>query len=116
MKVLVFLLLLLPASFAAAVQAKFDTYVQRTLSDSENYGGCMAKLADRPIEQGVDCRSVWVSFSCSGNFASKDVANRNFESAQIAMLTGAKIHVLVDDTKKHNSYCFAQRIDVYAPG
>jgi len=110
-----FLILFLSANFAFATEAKFETFVQRTLSDVENFGGCMAKVTDRLIDYGVDCKASWVSFSCTGDFTSKDVAKRNFESAQIAMLTGAKVYLKVDDSRRHNGYCFVQRIDVHAP-
>ena len=73
-------------------------------------------LVDQPLRDvGLDCPSSWVSFSCTGDFATKDSASRSFDMAQIALLTGATVHLRVDDTKKHNQYCFASRIDLYAP-
>jgi hypothetical protein len=75
----------------------------------------MALLAKAPSTLGLDCNGVWVTFSCTGDFASRDAANRNFESAQLALLTNSNVAILVDDTKKHNNYCFSERIELFPP-
>lgn len=102
---------LVTASAHPATKA-YRTTALRILSDTNNYGGCMVQLARTPMQEGLDCNGPWISFSCTGDFAAKDAAVRNFEIAQIAMLTERQILVGVDDTKKHNGYCFASRIDL----
>jgi hypothetical protein len=36
-----------------------------------------------------------------------------FDSAQMAYALGKKVFIEVDDTKKHNGFCYASRIDVF---
>ncbi|MEQ8861690.1 MAG: hypothetical protein RIC56_23865 [Pseudomonadales bacterium] len=104
--------IVLLATGAHATTKAFRTSATRVLSDTSNFGGCMVHLTKTPLEEGLDCNGPWVSFSCSGDFAPRDAAVRNFEIAQIAVLTELTILVVVDDTKKHNGYCFASRIDL----
>ena len=37
-----------------------------------------------------------------------------YDSAQLAFVTGRRVRVWVDDTRKHNGFCFVTRIDVLA--
>ena len=75
----------------------------------------MALLTIAPSSLGLDCPRKFVTFSCSGDFATKDQAKRNFELVQMAMLFDTRIQIVVDDTKKHNGYCFVNRVDVEKP-
>ena len=111
-RLLGFLGLLLISTTSFGVTRVLTTTVLSTLSDATYYGGCMASLADRPDSVGLDCNGAWAAFSCTGDFAGKDAANRNFEMAQIAYLTGRRVRVYMDDTKRHNGYCFGRRIDL----
>ncbi len=106
---------ILLAANTHAASKNYQTQVTRTLSDANNYGGCMAKLVNPPSSAGLACAGDWVSFSCSGDFAERDVANRSFEIAQLAQLTQRSVMVFVDDAKKHNGFCFAPRIDLLNP-
>jgi hypothetical protein len=91
-----------------------DAEIERTLvTDQGRYGSCMALLNKELADYGLNCPSRWVSFSCSGEFASKDVAYRMFDSAQLAFALGHRVTVRVDDTKKHDGYCYADMIYVY---
>jgi len=85
--------------------------VTRTMVLSDGtFGGCMALLS-MPI--GTGCATNWVSFSCSGVFTDKDRAYRMLDQAQMAYVTGKKVTVYADNTKLHNTYCFAQRVTVH---
>ena len=53
-----------------------------------------------------------VSFSCSGVFTEKDIAYRMFDQAQMAFAMERQVEIYVDDTKKHNGYCYGNRINV----
>ena len=78
------------------------------------YGGCMASLA-KPIASATpspNCPGIWVSFSCDGTYASKDTASLMFDQAQLAWATKRPVYVQVDDTKLHNGYCIARRLDL----
>ena len=111
-RLLGFLILMCVATTSLGVTRALNTTVTSTLSDISKFGGCMAYLQDRPDGVGLDCPGKFVTFSCTGDFAGKDAAKRNFEMAQIAYLTSRKVRVYVDDTKKHNGYCLASRIDL----
>ena len=90
--------------------------VRRTLTVADDrFGGCMVALSVSPSDEGLDCSSSWVTFSCTGTYTSKSSALRMYDSAQLAFVTGRTVRVWVDDSKKHNGHCFASRIDVEAP-
>lgn len=59
-----------------------------------------------------ECGGSWVSFSCSGDFNSKSEGNLKFQNSQLALVTGKQVTLLIDDSKKHNGYCWARRIDI----
>ena len=87
--------------------------VDQLLVDDRYYGTCMVKVAPGPEAILPSCASNWVTFSCSGDFNSKSTGNLKFQSAQLAFLTGKKVAFYIDDSKKHNGYCFIQRLYVY---
>jgi hypothetical protein len=98
-----------------AVQGTLTAKVSRTrVTGDSTFGGCMAML-DKPINAASNapiCPSSWVSFSCTGTFTSKDMAFQLLDQAQLALALNKQVMVTVDDTKKHNDYCFASRIEV----
>lgn len=73
------------------------------------YGGCMALLST-PVGSG--CTGNWVTFSCTADFTDKDRAYRMLDTAQMAFSLSKRVNVQVDNTKKHNGFCFVTRIDV----
>ena len=100
-----------PASYADTVKVK--ALVKKTVvADEGRWGGCIAQIDKTLADSGLDCPSSWVTFSCSGVYAEKDVAYRMFDQAQMALALGRKVEVYVDDTKKHNEYCYANQIRV----
>lgn len=111
-----------PAGPANAVTGTLTTTVVRTLVSNESiYGGCMASLAaainTANVSAGqsaviVNCPTTYVSFSCTGVHNSKDLAFYMLDQAQLALSLSKTVSVTVDDTKKHNGYCVATRIDV----
>lgn len=94
-------------AFAAGLTSK----VTRILIDDVNYGGCMAQLETPPSTSGLICKDSWVTFSCTGEFNSKSQAAIKVSAAQLALVTQTPLYIQVDDTKKHNGYCFAPRVD-----
>ena len=96
-----------------AVTTSFMATVERTLvADEDRWGGCMVYTNVTLSDLGLDCRGRWVTFSCSGVHTTKDVAYRMFDSAQMAMALTKPVRLYVSDQKKHNDYCYANRIDV----
>ena len=103
------LLFFVAPSFAAT--GLVETQVNRLMSDYQLFGQCMAKLSVSPhLNADVsDCKPDWVTFDCSGDFAAKDVANRSYNSAQLALVTKRVVVLTIDNTKKHNGYCWVRR-------
>ncbi len=103
------------AEFAYAVQGNLTTTITKTqVTVPQAYGGCMVALgvAVSKAVPIVNCPGNWVSFSCNGTYISKDLAFYMLDQAQLALSLNKQVFVTVDDTKKHNGYCFASRIDV----
>lgn len=100
-------------SASYATTAKVTGIVTKTVvADEGRWGGCMVRIDVKLADAGLDCPSKWVSFSCSGVFTEKDVAYRMFDQAQMAHTLEHMVEIRVDDTKKHNGYCYGNRIDV----
>ena len=83
------------------------------ITDGEAFGGFMVRLDRDLADFGLNCPSRWVTFSCSGLFTTPEIASRMFELAQLAWSEGRRVSLTVDDTKKHDGYCYTSRIDVY---
>ena len=104
-----------PLPLSQATTVSIETGVTRTMASADGrFGGCMAALEVAPSESGLECPvgSKWVTFSCTGEHATKADGLRMFDAAQLAFVTGRRVRVWVDDTRKHNGHCFASRIDV----
>jgi hypothetical protein len=87
--------------------------VERVLNQSDAYGGCML-FVDKAIADSIlNCPSRWVSLSCDGTFNDRDVAARMYDTGIMAIALDMKLNIFVDDTKKHNSYCVAKRVDLF---
>ena len=113
-KVMVFAACLLFAGPLWAATAAVVGEITKTLTiASDKFGGCMV-LMDVPLaDSGLNCQGKWVTFSCVGEFISKEQAQRLFESAQLAFALGKRVRLQVKDNMKHNGWCFADRIDVF---
>ena len=72
----------------------------------------MVSIDKKLADLGLVCLGKSVSFSCDGTFAPQDVASRMFEQAQMAFSKKRKVIIYVEDNKKHNGYCYGNRIDV----
>jgi hypothetical protein len=97
-----------------SAQVNIQAKVSRTLVAEEGlWGGCMAQLSVDPQTLLPACASGWVTFSCSGEHVSKDIAYRMLDTAQLAQVTDKSVFLIVTDDKTHNGYCFIRRIDVY---
>ena len=99
-------------SLAQAATATIPAKVKTLLAaDGGRWGECMA-LLDVSVQSYLPTCPAgnWVTFSCSGVFTTKDVANRMFDLAQMAKALNRPVSVYVDDSKKHNGYCYVNRI------
>jgi len=99
-------------------------YVKKVLVDGGdptlNFGGCMANISlPAKFIWPAECaptpaiaKDPWVTFSCTGDFATNQVqAYRLLDQAQLALAGNKKVDVYFTNDK-HNGYCFAYRIDV----
>lgn len=115
---LALLLVATPMGVGQATTESIDTRITRTLAAADGrFGGCMAALDVAPSDSGLDCPvgSKWVTFGCTGEHTAAADALRMYDSAQLAFVTGRRVLVWVDDTRKHNGFCFVSRIDVLDP-
>ena len=110
--------LVLLSSVALADKGSFVTDVKRVFTSNPNvFGGCMADVGRRvgnATDNPTDCTTWWVSFSCSGEFNPKETAYKMYDAAQISVALGTQLRIWVDDTKKHNGHCVAERVDILA--
>lgn len=103
-------------AFALRVETPATVVVRQTLTDAALYGGCMARLSYDLSASGLACSKI-VTFDClnSVGTTSKSAAERMFAQAQLAMVAGRYVKLVVDDSVKVNGQCFAERIDVLGP-
>lgn len=100
----------------------FSTAIDPTSTAPVPFGGCMARI-DRNLQTELPACSPqgWVSFSCSGDFATKASAQANLSAAQLAMVSNTQAIFLVTDSQIHNpspagGFCVAVRVDNCAAG
>ena len=101
-----------------AAQATMTSTVTQTLATSgERWGGCAARLADGVASGDLNmdmCRNAnWVTFDCAGSMGtSKASAQRMFDSAQMAAVTGGAVRITVTDEGPINGMCRSTAIYV----
>ena len=104
-----FALMLWPQSAEGAV-AKGRSKVQKVLNDAEQFGGCIAYVANIP--EGLNCGQNssnvgWISFDCAGRYSSPSKGRQSFNLATMAMLTNYRLSFALDDREKFGNFCHA---------
>lgn len=101
----------LPAVPAQAASKWVGTFVQKTLvSDDSEFGGCMFSPSVS-LSGDLNCPNTWISVDCAGTLGgTKSAGNRRFEAVQLAMVTSSKLYVKVDDARKIDGWCVAERV------
>ena len=94
----------------AAVEAKTVTPA-RLLTDPANYGYCM--IYSPGLVFSHNCPNTWISLDCKGSYHSKETSRIMWDAANLAYAMESKLIVVVNDAKKHNGYCVADRLDVF---
>lgn len=84
--------------------------IARLLTDTVLFGQCMVWMPD--AQPTINCPARWVSLDCKGDFNSKETSRRLWDAAQLGFATESSILVVINDEKKHNGYCVADRLDV----
>jgi len=110
---LIFSTALFSATTFAATAGLVANVTTVMVANDGNFGGCMALLSVDPQSVLPACGGGWVTFSCTGDFGDQTLAYRSLDQAQLALASGKSIYVTIDDSKRHNGYCFANRIDVF---
>lgn len=82
-----------------------------TIADG-SFGGCMVLLDQSVPGAGLDCPGNWVTFSCTGDYTTVNQAKSMFEAAQVAFALDRRVNVRVDDTRRHNGWCYADRFEI----
>lgn len=103
--------------FSGSAQAatKFVKGVSLTnimLTGDGAFGDCMVAIPNKIADFGLNCAGSYVTFSCSGDHTSKARATKMLDLAQMAFAMDKKVDIFIDDSKKHNNYCFARRINL----
>ena len=105
---LFFLLFSMPAASAVT---EWKTGVKAIMSGDE-YGSCMALINYMPPDvvcpRGVSS-GAWVSLDCDGEYTSVASAREALDLANIAMLTGLKVSIRVDESQRVG-YCVASQV------
>ena len=57
------------------------------------------------------CSQGFISLDCDANFLTRSQSAAQLGAAQLALVTGNRIYVVVDATKKNSGYCTASRLD-----
>ena len=101
------LFLLLTPSIAHGLSKGFNTNIISTLTDSNDFGGCMIKVDRVPDE--LSCKQntsgvAWLSSRCD-----TESGRDSFRQAQVALLTTGKLAVWVDDTDTTEGFCNVYR-------
>ena len=105
-----------PWSYSAGVEswslASLLGFPTDRVVDASDDGGCMAYLSEDPAGVLPACKNSWVTFSCTGTYTDPIRAYRMLDQAQLALATGKRVDVTIHDSKMHNGYCFASRINL----
>lgn len=98
-------------SFAAKGWVTNALITKVQASNDGKWGECMAFLTKR--NSSLDC-SNWVTFDCAGDVEgnTKAAGNAKYNTAQLALVTGNRSQVFLNDSIKINGQCFAERIQV----
>lgn len=108
---LIGLSLLLLGTYSSVSAAKFNRTgtIDRILVDSERFGGCMVRLTTNIANACPN--NGWVSLDCTNTYYT-DGKNK-YAMALTANSLNKSVTVLVDNDKKHDGYCVAQRVDMF---
>lgn len=111
-------LTLIFSTSAFSAQAVWNTAITKILTDSENFGGCMALLSSTSADNGLTCTtsgqaaSGYVSMDCNGTYNSKSEGQALYSAAQLALVTQTMVTIRVTSNNLFNDkYCTAVRID-----
>ena len=107
----------LPVS--AATKKLFVDVDRVIVTGSDKFGGCLVAPAGGMNTSGTTCLGKFASLDCAnvtgGDGTSKADGQRRLDVAMLARITGEKIAIVLNDAKKVNGFCVAERVDQVTP-
>ena len=92
--------------------------VQRVMTADDGFGGCMIRLDVSPDSKIASCAANWLTVDCTatipGTVSTRSTNISRFQAAQLSYVTGYEVKVIFD-TRGHNGFCYASRIDNLPP-
>jgi hypothetical protein len=101
-----------PSASNAATGVLYSKVKQVLVSAPPLFGSCLVLLEDQISSVGLECTGGWLSFSCTGDFQPKDVAYKMLDMVYLSIVLDQELRFVANDTKKHNGYCVAERVDL----
>lgn len=103
-----------------ATQKVITATVDRIITDTKFYGGCMVLApTEEPLSAyGLNCRNNYFTFDCRNDAdlpGGRLQAELNLQQAQLALALNASIQLTVTDAITINGNCYASRVVVIAP-
>ena len=114
MKKIVGTMLLISSGLAKGADGVVVASVTQVLVDDAAYGGCMVRISPSPSTELGTCGADFITLDCDGAFTTSKQSQRKLDSSNLSLVTGNRMAVYFTDTKKHNGYCLATRIDTVA--
>lgn len=86
---------------------------ERSANDSrypnaKAFSGCAAYVDPAPSTQIAGCTGGYVALGCDGVVISKQAAEKNWQNAQLSLVTGGQIKFWLDDSLRTGGNCIAQ--------
>lgn len=105
---------------ATAATKKLFVNVDRVIvTDSNIFGGCLMAPLGGMNTSGTTCLGKFASLDCAnvtgGDGTSKADGQRRLDVAMLARITDEKVAIVINDAKKVNGYCVAERVDQVTP-
>ena len=105
---------------ATAATKKLFVNVDRVIvTGSDKFGGCLMAPLGGMNTSGTTCLGKFASLDCAnvtgGEGTSKADGQRRLDVAMLARITGEKVALVINDAKKVNGYCVAERVDQVTP-
>jgi hypothetical protein len=95
---------------------QYQTPILGVTTSANGFNGCMIKV--RPVPSTLYCTNrsnhTFLTLDCSGQWVGRADAERNLKQAQIALISGKNVNIVVNDrfSIEPQGYCLAQQITV----
>lgn len=96
-----------------AATAQVTTQVDRIVIDDVLYAGCLAYIPTAVSNSLAGCLDYYVSLDCTGELGtSRTVSTAKLNAAYVGLVTGKRVILVIDDSRKANGYCLAKYFEV----